>query len=81
MLSLLSPALCDVVESCRFHLALVHTERSQDQDGFGLGVLVFLMLMGGVHPFSGVNPGQGEVPPLFSRIAAGDFLIRAIGGP
>ena len=81
MLSRLGPALCDVVESRRFHLALVHTERSLNQDGFGLGVLVFLMLMGGVHPFSGVNPGQGEVPPLFSRTVAGDSPIRAIGGP
>ena len=81
MLSILRPALCDVVESRRFHLALVHTERSLDQDGFGLGVLVFLMLMGGVHPFSGVNLGQGGVPLRFSRIAAGDFPIRAIGDP
>ncbi len=55
------------------HQGLVKTERSLDQDAFGLGVLVFLMLMGGVHPFSGVNLGRGEVPPLFSRIASGDF--------
>ena len=55
------------------HQGLVKTERSLDQDAFGLGVLVFLMLMGGVHPFSGVSLGRGEVPPLFSRIASGDF--------
>ena len=55
------------------HQGLIKTERSLVQDDFGLGVLVFLMLMGGVHPFSGVHLGQGEPPPLFSRIASGDF--------
>ena len=55
------------------HQGLVRTERSPDQDDFGLGVLLFLMLMGGVHPFSGVHLGKGEAPPLSSRIASGDF--------
>jgi len=52
---------------------LIKTERSLAQDSFGLAVLTFLMLMGGVHPFAGVHLGKGEVPPLFSRIASGDF--------
>ena len=55
------------------HLGLIKTERSLKQDNFGLGVLVFLLLMGGVHPFAGVHLGEGEPPPLFSRIASGDF--------
>ena len=52
---------------------LIKTERFLEQDSFGLGVLVFLLLMGGVHPFTGIHLGQGEPPPLFSRIASGDF--------
>ncbi len=55
------------------HLGLIKTERYVGQDNFGLGVLVFLLLMGGVHPFAGIHLGQGEPPPLFSRIATGDF--------
>lgn len=55
------------------HQGLIKTERSLEQDDFGLGVLAFLMLMGGLHPFSGVQLGQGEAAPLFSRIASGDF--------
>jgi len=55
------------------HQGLIKTERSLEQDSFGLGVLVFLLLMGGVHPFTGIHLGQGEPPPLFSRIASGDF--------
>ncbi len=55
------------------HQGLIKTERSLEQDNFGLGVLVFLLLMGGVHPFTGVHLGKGEPPPLFTRIASGDF--------
>jgi DNA-binding helix-hairpin-helix protein with protein kinase domain len=55
------------------HQGLIRTERSLAQDNFGLGVLFFLLLMGGVHPFSGVYLGKGEPPALFTRIATGDF--------
>lgn len=55
------------------HQGLKITARTADQDSFGLGVLVFLLLMGGVHPFTGAFSGKGEPPALFERIASGDF--------
>ena len=63
------------------HQGLIKTERSLEQDDFGLGVLAFLMLMGGLHPFSGVQLGQGEAPPLFSGSPRGISLIRGRGAP
>jgi DNA-binding helix-hairpin-helix protein with protein kinase domain len=48
--------------------------RTADHDHFALGVLLFRLLMEGVHPFDGIFRGVGiEVPSLESRIAAGHF--------
>lgn len=47
--------------------------RSPEHDCFGLAVLIFLLLMGGGHPFAGIYDGRGEPPPLAARIAAGHF--------
>ncbi len=48
-------------------------DREPVHDRFGLGVLVFELLMEGTHPFAGVYRGAGESPPYERRIAAGDF--------
>jgi serine/threonine protein kinase len=42
--------------------------RSKHHDAFGLSVLLFLLLMEGVHPFSGVYLPQGDPPGLLENI-------------
>src|SRR5579859_883983 len=46
-------------------------DRAPAHDNFGLAVLIFLLLMEGVHPFMGVWPGAGNPPTLEANIAAG----------
>src|SRR5205814_1625917 len=46
-------------------------DRAPSADDFGLAVLVFLLLMEGVHPFQGVWLGTGDPPALEDNIAAG----------
>ncbi|MCM0592694.1 MAG: tetratricopeptide repeat protein [Gloeotrichia echinulata DEX184] len=48
-------------------------DREISHDLFGLGVLIFQLLMEGTHPFSGIFQGAGEPPPYEARIAAGHF--------
>lgn len=48
-------------------------DRRPEHDAFGLSVLIFQLLMQGMHPFAGVYSGPGEPPPIPSRIAAGDW--------
>jgi TonB family protein len=48
-------------------------DRAPEHDRFGLGVLVFQMLMEGTHPFAGRFRGAGEPPSIQERIAAGHF--------
>lgn len=48
-------------------------DRKQEHDLFGLGVLLFQLLMEGVHPFGGRHIGQGEPASLEERILAGAF--------
>lgn len=48
-------------------------DRAIPHDLFGLGVLIFQLLMEGTHPFSGIYQGAGEPPPYEARIAAGHF--------
>lgn len=48
-------------------------DRAITHDLFGLGVLIFQLLMEGTHPFSGIYQGIGEPPPYEARIAAGHF--------
>jgi len=47
--------------------------REQYHDDFGLAVLIFIMLMEGRHPFSGVWRGEGPPPTLAQHIKAGRF--------
>jgi DNA-binding helix-hairpin-helix protein with protein kinase domain len=51
-------------------------ERNPEHDCFGLGVLVFQLLMEGIHPFAGTHFGAGEPPTLGERIAAGWFPYK-----
>ncbi|MBD0263655.1 MAG: hypothetical protein ICV78_13305, partial [Tolypothrix sp. Co-bin9] len=48
-------------------------DRAIAHDLFGLGVLIFQLLMEGTHPFSGIYQGIPEPPPYEARIAAGHF--------
>ena len=50
-----------------------HLDRTPEQDGFGLAVLFFQLLMEGTHPFAGIFSGTGDPPPYAERIAAGHF--------
>jgi len=44
-------------------------DRSQEHDNFGLGILIFMLLMEGIHPFAnGVWVGAGDPPPIEDRI-------------
>ena len=48
-------------------------DRAIPHDLFGLGVLIFQLLMEGTHPFSGIYQSVGEPPPYEARIAKGHF--------
>lgn len=48
-------------------------DRHLSHDLFGLGVLIFQLLMEGTHPFEGVFQGTGEPPAKEKRISNGHF--------
>ena len=48
-------------------------DRTQDDDMFGLAVIIYQLLMEGVHPFTGVYTLSGDPPQLEDRIANGHF--------
>lgn len=50
--------------------------RTPASDAFALGVLIFLLLMEGAHPFAGVWRGRGEPPDIASRIGRRVFPYR-----
>lgn len=52
---------------------LAKVQRLPEQDAFGLGVLIFQLLMGGSHPFRAQWLAAGDPPPIESRIAQGGF--------
>lgn len=47
--------------------------RTIEHDLFGLGVLIFQLLMEGTHPYAGVYKGRGEPPTIEARIGNGHF--------
>jgi len=53
-------------------------ERTVYEDLFGLAVLVFHLLMEGVHPFACKFNGQGEPPHAQENIISGNFAYRPI---
>ena len=48
--------------------------RNQYHDRFGLGVIVYQLLMEGLHPYAGRYTGLGEPPAIEDNIASGHFL-------
>ena len=48
-------------------------DRTQDHDVFALAVIMYQLLMEGVHPFTGVYTLSGDPPQLEDRIANGHF--------
>ncbi len=48
-------------------------DRLISHDLFGLGVLLFQLLMEGTHPFSGIYQGKDDPPAYEARIASGHF--------
>ena len=50
------------------HQAFTGLMRSQNHDTFALAVLVFQLLMEGLHPFAGVYRGKDESPALATNI-------------
>ena len=48
--------------------------RDQVHDRFGIGVIIYLLLMEGTHPYAGVYTGDGEPPPIEDSISRGYFL-------
>ena len=48
-------------------------DRNSDHDLFGLAVIIYQLLMEGIHPFLGRYTGSGDPPQLENRIAAGHF--------
>ncbi|MEA3077712.1 MAG: hypothetical protein QOF60_2620 [Actinomycetota bacterium] len=55
---------------------LATTDRTTASDDFAVAVLVFQLLMEGVHPFAGVWRGRGEPPDVASRVRRGYFPYR-----
>ncbi len=57
-------------------------DRQTEHDRFGLGVLLFQLLMEGAHPFAGRYMGPGDPPPYEIRISQGAFPHEPTsGGP
>ncbi len=54
--------------------------RTPEQDAFGLGVLIFQLLMQGNHPFRAQWLGKGDPPPIEERIAIGGFPYTTTPG-
>jgi DNA-binding helix-hairpin-helix protein with protein kinase domain len=55
------------LQGCDF----ARVDRTPEHDNFGLGVLIFQLLMEGTHPFSGIWKGAGDSPPIEERIRHG----------
>lgn len=62
--------------------------RTQHHDSFGLGVIIFLLLMEGVHPFKSHWRGNSDPPALSEKISRGLFphssspaMARQVGPP
>lgn len=51
--------------------------RQAEQDRFGLGVLIFQLLMEGSHPFRSQWRGEGDPPAIASKIQRGWFPYAA----
>ncbi len=54
-------------------------DRAEEHDNFALAVLIFQLLMQGIHPFAGKFTGSGEPVGLPERISAGYWPYSAHG--
>lgn len=52
--------------------------RQSEHDAFALGVLIFQLLMEGNHPFRACWLGNGDPPPIETRIAQGVFPYASL---
>jgi serine/threonine protein kinase len=62
------------------NLAIGRIVRQPEHDAFALGVIIFQLLMEGSHPFRAQWLGNGEAPPIETRIAQGVFPYTASAG-
>lgn len=58
---------------------LSSVDRTAASDDFALAILVFQLLMEGLHPFAGIWSGGGEPPDVPERMRAGRFPYRRGG--
>jgi DNA-binding helix-hairpin-helix protein with protein kinase domain len=54
-------------------VAFADVDRLPQHDSFALAVLIFQLLMQGIHPFAGTCSGNGEPDSIAARIAAGHW--------
>jgi DNA-binding helix-hairpin-helix protein with protein kinase domain len=54
-------------------VAFADVDRLPQHDAFALAVLIFQLLMGGIHPFAGRYTGAGEPDSIQARIAVGHW--------
>lgn len=54
--------------------SFAQVKRAPAHDLFGLGVLIFQLLMEGTHPFNGIYQGAGDPPSYATRISNGHFI-------
>ena len=53
--------------------AFAEVDRLPQHDAFALAVLIFQLLMQGVHPFAGTCPDRGDPDSIAARITAGSW--------
>jgi DNA-binding helix-hairpin-helix protein with protein kinase domain len=54
-------------------VAFAEVDRLPQHDAFALAVLIFQLLMHGIHPFAGTSTGLSEPDSIAARIAAGHW--------
>jgi cellulose biosynthesis protein BcsQ len=62
------------------HTVLATVERATYHDAFALAVLIFQLLMEGMHPFQSKWLGSGEPPELSEHIRLGDWMFAGSKG-
>ncbi len=56
-------------------------DRQPESDYFGLAVLIFMLLMEGTHPYSGIFTGSEDPPPYEERILKGFYTYGSAPTP
>lgn len=55
---------------------LATVDRTPASDDFAVAILIFQLLLEGVHPFAGIWRGRGEPPDVPTRMRRGQFAYR-----